>query len=104
MRELAKRFLAADHKEKHWAKDPTAKELLDYAYNGGMPWDKDRLEKIGEVMKKPISGLSLDEVYLYLTTIIGRDRICEGLYDRMIQNGTISSLLERYLVLTADEQ
>ena len=56
MRELAKRFLAADHQEKHWAKDPTAEELLDYAYNGGMPWDKDRLEKIIEILKCQCNG------------------------------------------------
>ncbi len=104
MRDLAKRFLEANHKETHWANDPTAKELLEYAYSGGMPWDRNRLEKIGEVVKKPISVLSLDEVFLYLTSIIGRDRICEGLYDEMIQNGTIAKLLERYLVLTAGEQ
>ena len=103
MREIAERFLQAEHKESLWQNDQTAVELLEYVYNGGI-WDRQHKERIMQIRDKPFDTLALQEVYTYLTAIIGGERINEGLYDRMIQNGTIEKLLERYLVLTEAEQ
>ena len=103
MRDIAERFLRAEHKETLWQDDQTAVELLEYVYSGGV-WDRQHKERIMQIRDKPFDTLALQEVYTYLTAIIGGERINEGLYDRMIQNGTIAKLLERYLALTEAEQ
>ena len=103
MRDIAGRFLHSEHNTELIPKDSSASELLEYVYNGGI-WDADFRGKIDAVRKKPVNALSVDEIYTYLTAIACLDRTNEGLYYACIQDGTIGSLLERYLVLTADEQ
>lgn len=100
MREIAKALLAqCPSNPTPWQKNKTAHDLLDYVYNSGI-WDVDFLDKIDGLMKKNISELSEKEIYTYLTFIMGRERIDEGLYDVMITNGTIEKLLRRYLEVT----
>ena len=102
MREIAERFLREEHKQAIWQQDQAAVDLLHYVYHGGI-WDPHHKERILQIRDKPCSILTLEEVYTYLTAVIGSERINEGLYDRMIQNGTIGKLLERYLALTEEK-
>ena len=103
MREIAQRFLREEHNQAMWQQDQTAVELLHYVYNGGI-WDPHHKERIVQIRNKPYDALTLEEIYTYLTAVIGGERINEGLYDRMIQNSTIGKLLEQYLTLTEDKQ
>ena len=41
----------------------------------------------------------MEDVFAYLTFIVVQDRTCDGFIDKHIANGTVSSLLNRYLEL-----
>lgn len=97
MKEIAKRFLRENHTAP-WTEDPSAEALVDYVYNGGI-WDKDARAKYPAVQVKQPNAWSMEDVFAYLTFIVLRERTCDGCIDKHIDNGTVSALLNRYLVL-----
>ena len=97
MKEIAKRFLSEKHTAP-WIEDPSAEALVDYVYNGGV-WDKDAREKYPVIQAKQPNAWSVEDVFAYLTFIVLRERTCDGCIDNHIANGTVSSLLKRYLEL-----
>lgn len=48
---------------------------------------------------KDIDNLSIDDVYASLTFILRGERFCEGLFDTMLENGTIAKLIDRGIQL-----
>lgn len=97
MKEIAKRFLEENHTAP-WIEDPSAEALVDYIYNGGV-WDKDARTKYPDIQTKQPNTWSMEDVFAYLTFIAVQDRTCDGFIDKHIANGTVSALLNRYLVL-----
>lgn len=100
MKDIARDYLAqCPMNTTPWLYNDAASRLLEYVYSSGI-WDRDYQMKSAEIRKKKISTLTENEIYTYLTVIIGGDRINEGLYDDSIANGTIEKLLRRYLEVT----
>ena len=97
MKKIAKRFLTENHTAP-WREDPSAEALVDYVYNGGI-WDKNARAKYPAVQVKQPNAWSMEDVFAYLTFIVLRERTCDGCIDKHIDNGTVSALLNRYLVL-----
>ena len=48
---------------------------------------------------KDIDNLSIEDIYTYLTWILRGERFCEGLFDSMLENGTIEKLIDRGIQL-----
>ncbi len=46
-----------------------------------------------------IDNLSIDDIYARLTWILRGERFCEGLFDSMLENGTIAKLIDRGIQL-----
>ena len=77
--------------------------VVEHLYRGGL-FSGDYHPYIGDIRKKPVGNLDLNEACIYLTALAKHDRICEGLFDASIQNGLIAGLLERWLELTHESE
>ena len=97
MKKIAKTFLAVPHTAP-WIHDESASALVNFVYEGGI-WDAHAREKYPAIRQKSSQEWSMDEVFAYLTFIAVMDRTNEGCIDSHIADGTIASLLHRYLEL-----
>lgn len=81
----------------YWFENEAYASLLEYMYHGGRVDGYN--EKIQPVLKKAIQTLTREDIMVYLSFIVGKDRVVEGFIQKNIENGTIRSLMQRYLEL-----
>lgn len=100
MKEIAIAILSepSESNAVHWFENKSYFALMDYVYHSGIRVE-DYNEKIKAVLKKKTGDMTIQDIFIYLSFIFGKDRIIDGFVHDHIENGTIRKLMQRFLVL-----
>ena len=96
MRQVARNYLE-QKQHKLLCGDEAAENLLQFLLSRQL-FAGDYRPVIKGIMQKPIDQMNQHEISVYLTALAAADRI-HGTFEGGMKNGTIASLLERWLEL-----